>query len=308
MIIEPVPLAQYYQAALFLAGGAGQDAAQSAQARMLEHFAKTYVSRATLYQARAGAGLAPGQERVLAASMLVQSAGKTGFLVHSPAASPGVDFDALVAMLAHVSRLGLAGGLSMVQELLTPGPSQDITALQRAGYELLAELIYMRQNVSEAIAPSPLAGAGRRNYGQYTEQELGEVILRTYEDSRDCPRLRGVRRIEDIIAGHKASGMFFPDGWAIYYLGGKPAGCILINESTADQEAELVYFGVVPEFRGKGLSRLMLREGAAQVRSCGKRRLFLAVDAQNHFACRLYESEGFKATHRSLAYAIFHGV
>jgi ribosomal protein S18 acetylase RimI-like enzyme len=237
--------------------------------------------------------------------MLVQSAGKTGFLVHSPAAAPGVDFDALAALISHVSRLGLAGGLSMVQELLAPGPSRDIMALTRAGFDLLAELIYMRQELCEAPAPRPLAGATRLNYGQYGEGELGEVILRTYEDSRDCPRLRGVRRIEDIIAGHKASGIFCPEEWAIYYLRGKAAGCTLINDSASGEDAELVYFGVVPEFRGIGISRLMLRDGAAQLLCRGKRRLSLAVDARNDFACRLYESEGFKATHRSLAYAIF---
>lgn len=306
MTIEPVPLAQYYQAAMFLAGGAGQDAAQAAQARMLEQFAKTYMARATLYQARTGPGAAQGG-RVLAALMLVHSAGKTGFLVHSPAAAPGVDLDALVALIAHVSRLAMEGGLSMVQELLTPGPSPDITALTLAGYELLAELIYMRLNIGEARTPKPVTGASRLNYGQYTEQELGEVILRTYEESRDCPRLRGVRRIEDIIAGHKASGVFCPEEWAIYYWSGRVAGCILINDSASDQEAELVYFGVVPECRGMGISRVMLRDAVAQLVAGGKRRLSLAVDAQNDFACRLYESEGFKPTHRVLAYATFAG-
>jgi ribosomal protein S18 acetylase RimI-like enzyme len=290
---------------MFLAGGAGRDPAQLAQARMLEHFARAYIGRTTLYQALAGTDSPAGQGRVLAAAMLVQSAGKTGFLVHSSAAAPGVDFGALVSLISHVCRLGLSGGLSMVQELLTAGGAQDIAALARAGLELLAELIYMRQELCEAHASVPVAGASRLNYGQYEEPELGEVILRTYEDSRDCPRLRGVRRIEDIIAGHKASGIFCPEDWAIYYLGAKAAGCILINDIASGEDAELVYFGVVPEFRGMGISRLMLRDGAAQLLARGKRRLLLAVDARNDFACRLYESEGFKPTHRALAYAIF---
>jgi ribosomal protein S18 acetylase RimI-like enzyme len=100
--------------------------------------------------------------------------------------------------------------------------------------------------------------------------------------------------------------VFCPEEWAIYYLGDRAAGCILINDSASNQEAELVYLGVVPECRGTGISRLMLRDGAAQLRGGGKRRLSLAVDARNDFACRLYESEGFKPTHRALAYAAFH--
>ena len=42
---------------------------------------------------------------------------------------------------------------------------------------------------------------------------FAETILQTYRDSLDCPGLNGVRQIEDIIAGHKASGEFDPALW-----------------------------------------------------------------------------------------------
>jgi len=52
--------------------------------------------------------------------------------------------------------------------------------------------------------------------------------------------------------------------------------------------------GVVPEFRGKGVSRHALHAGMKHLRSIGLTEIGLEVDGSNDPAVRLYASTGFK--------------
>jgi len=299
MTIVQVSKSQYSNVAEFLVGGAERNSVFAVQSRGLEHFALANPERTSIWQALAN-------NRTLAAIMLIQSAGRTGLVVHSPSTAYGVDFNALVELISHVSRQALARGLSMVQELTAPPPNNEIAVLTAAGFELLADLIYMRLDLRTAQAPQAAAGVSRLHWGQYGDKELGEVIWRSYSESKDCPRLYGVRRMEDIIAGHQASGVFCPGQWHLYYVDGAAAGCMLVNDAASGStEAEVAYLGVAPPFRGRGLARLMLRNAAADLSDRGLTRLSLAVDAGNDFARHVYDSEGFRATHRRIAYAIF---
>jgi mycothiol synthase len=57
-------------------------------------------------------------------------------------------------------------------------------------------------------------------------------------------------------------------------------------------EVELV--GVVPQWRGRGLGRELLRWGVAQLRSRGAERIQLTVEARNELALGLYRRTGFE--------------
>jgi len=133
-------------------------------------------------------------------------------------------------------------------------------------------------------------------------RELEDVIRRSYECSGDCPGLAGVREIDDVIAGHRASGLFSPESWWIVRLDGRSAGCLLLNESLAGGDGEVVYVGVVPEFRRQGLATAMLRQAISHARRVGWRRLALAADATNLPAIRLYESFQFAVSHHREAW------
>ena len=52
--------------------------------------------------------------------------------------------------------------------------------------------------------------------------------------------------------------------------------------------------GVVPDYRGKGISRHILMAGMKYLRSAGMSEICLEVDQDNHPAFRLYTSTGFK--------------
>ena len=145
-------------------------------------------------------------------------------------------------------------------------------------------------------AASPLAAAFAR------------AIEASYEQTADCPGLVGLRRIEDIIAGHMAAGQFVPELWLALRRRGEPVGVMLVNELTQGAGFELVYLGIAAPYRGQGLARSLLAYGLGQASVRGRAnwgtdnpRLHLAVDEANPAARQLYARFGFRASTRKLA-------
>ena len=195
--------------------------------------------------------------------MIIESPGKTGVLFHTSANADGAEADCLVQLVRAMCSHTIGQGLSMVQTLLETDANQDVEMLKKAGIVKLARLVYMKLDLAAAPTYQADASIAWRNYAELAEEELAEVIRRTYEGSLDCPGLSGVRKIEDVVAGHKASGMFCPQAWWLIERDSSPAGCIIVNDSPT-----------VP----------------------------ISVDGRNHYAIRLYEAEGYRRTHCRLAY------
>jgi len=296
--IQAVGAGDQMRALEFLLAGDARDALTSARAEELRR----------LVRRRAGAGAellwARRGDKCLAAAMVMKNPGRVGMLLHSPPSAAGVDREALAAVIRTASREALAEDLVLVQTLVDQGSTDCPALLKSAGFSLLATLVYMRLSPLSRCE-SPAAGLQWRSGDQYDQRELERVIAQTYNGSLDCPALTGVRTIADVIECHKASGIYRPQSWWIVHLGRMAAGCILMNDSAVPQTAEIVYLGVVPACRGRGLGRAMLRHAAADARSRGLRAIELAVDDANAYAMRLYESEGFRAARRQWAYVMF---
>jgi len=249
---------------------------------------------------------ARSDRRTLAAALVIEGLGRTAMLFFSPPDAPGVDRAGLMQLIGEISRDAIVGGMSLVQSLVDPQDSVVASVLEDSGMIVLAELIYMNRDLL-ITPPSPQVSRddlGWRNYRQFTETQLGQVISQSYIDSADCPALRGVRRMPDVIAGHKCSGSFRPEAWWIVDCGlsGEPAGCILVNDSTRGPSADIIYMGVAPEFRRRGLARAMLDRTIAQAAERDRQWVSVAVDTRNEHALRIYQQCGFIEIHRKLAY------
>jgi ribosomal-protein-alanine N-acetyltransferase len=70
----------------------------------------------------------------------------------------------------------------------------------------------------------------------------------------------------------------------------------------ANDEAEILSFGVRPSFRNRGLGRSLLEMVMAQLRASGTKRLFLEVKDGNEAALRLYRSFGGEVVGRRQRY------
>jgi ribosomal protein S18 acetylase RimI-like enzyme len=84
-------------------------------------------------------------------------------------------------------------------------------------------------------------------------------------------------------------------------LHGQVAGCLLLSEIPARHGLELVYLGIAPFARGRGLGRGLMQ----RVLAIASRRHFevttLAVDAANTPAVRLYRRCGYTSVAQRIA-------
>jgi mycothiol synthase len=74
---------------------------------------------------------------------------------------------------------------------------------------------------------------------------------------------------------------------------GADLGCLLLADHPDQRIWELVYMGIVPEARGRGLGLALARQAQWRARQAGAERLVLAVDAANEPALRGYAAAGF---------------
>lgn len=127
-----------------------------------------------------------------------------------------------------------------------------------------------------------------------TEEEFRAVLQATYEGSLDMPELDGARGLDDILEGHRAAGLFLPERWQLGRIPGEPdaAAVLLMAEVPARDAWEVIYLGLTPAARGRGLGRAVLRH-ALDLARAHTPRLELAVDLRNAPAVRLYRATGF---------------
>jgi len=207
----------------------------------------------------------------------------------------------LRAAAAHALRRHRARLIQAIAEPEGPGPLA--AAIERAGFDRLAVLSYMRRPIRfEDKLLAPPAGLEWRPYSIFRHGLFARSILRTYRDSLDCPKLAGLRPIDDTIATHKHTGTFSSKTWRLAMAGGDPIGAVLVNENQG--RGDLVYLGVAPESRGRGIGRALLERGIRDTAEMGLPQMGLAVDVGNAPALRLYERSGFHEVRRRLAYFI----
>jgi len=193
--------------------------------------------------------------------------------------------------------------LHYAQALIEPEAADKHTLLQATGFRYLTQLIYLQREAS--AVGLDLADAERASWLAYDarhHEDFARVLVQTYEDSRDCPELTGLRPIDAVIASHKAAGQFDPGLWEVACIDGEHAGCILLSTLPSGRLLEVVYMGVVPAWRGRGVGKLLLGRAVEHCRAAGASQLTAVVDRRNTPARPLYARFGFKATARREAY------
>ena len=195
-------------------------------------------------------------------------------------------------------------GARLIQSLTEPeGTSPLALAVERAGFDRLAVLSYMRRPIrpeDRLLEPPP--GLAWRPYSLFRHRLFARTILSTYRESLDCPKLTGLRPINDTIATHKHTGTFRPRTWRLAIAEGKPTGVVLVSENQG--RGDLVYLGVVPEARRRGIGRAVMDRAIRDTAEVGLPQMGLAVDVSNIPAMRLYERAGFREIRRRLAHFV----
>lgn len=238
--------------------------------------------------------------RVPVAAIWVQHGAGNTATVWLPATSD-VEAEALLrAAREYIDQHGI--GLA---QILTPadGPV-DAGALTATGFPRLVDLIYL---YCEASVPTELEPADRDDVeflpGAGEEPErLKALLQRTYVDSLDCPALDAARPMGDVIATYREQGEYDPARWFFVVRNGVDIGALLLSEHPDAGNWELIYMGVTPEARGRGLGATIASRALQVAALGGAKRLMLAVDQENHHALNAYRAAGFRQWDRQTVY------
>ena len=249
--------------------------------------------------------IASGSDQSLTASLLlVPSAGKTAMVFLSPVTEESVDDAAHLAQACVKAQD--PSKLRLVQSLLDSWQNHEATAFAKAGFGRLANLLYLQRSLDPAPSGEEVRLETNGEFdvlrwGLTTRGRFEKAILASYENTRDCPGLVGLRSIDDVLASHRASGVFTPELWHCFWKDGEPVGVMLINLMTQRSSAELVYLGLSEKWRGKGLGKRLMLYAIALTSQRGCSTMMTAVDEENPPAVALYESLGFAPHARKLA-------
>lgn len=200
----------------------------------------------------------------------------------------------LADLLAFAAASADARRHRFAQVMLPPEAAEQArSALARAGFSHLADLLYMHRSAYDPVPMRPVDGVAWLTLADVGEAAFADIIRRTYIDSLDCPGLTGVRSMQDILASHRGAGEFDPSGWFALQHRGQAAGVLITARTATRTSLEVVYVGLVPEARGRGLGRLCMHHAILRARDLAMGRVSLAVDAANSAARRLYDAMGF---------------
>lgn len=255
----------------------------------------------------AGLWVAEQAGKLTQAALPVRSPGRTMLLFASPITGGPAAEAVLGRLIGSASRATAEKDVHLAQALIDPTDDVMQRVYTAAGFTQMAELIYLNGEPPRDAAPPLLpAQFSWVTYSPRVHEQFAEAIAASYHESLDCPSLNGVRDMEDVIEGHKASGVFDPNHWMLLCGEGKPLGVLLLAASgratngTGDV-VELVYLGLAPRARGKKLGEVLVKQAMAVVKQEKHERLSLAVDARNVPALKLYYRHGMNRVAAKLA-------
>ncbi|MSR41741.1 MAG: GNAT family N-acetyltransferase [Phycisphaerales bacterium] len=288
------PPHRFADAAALLVGGG-----PSAGERFLAHARETGISLERLVCLGEPSGV------LLGAALPIVAPGRTAMIATSSPTS--IEKAESLALLIRHAADSVRTEVDLAQALVPPERTLEIHAFDRAGFSRLATLAYLERPMPRLFTPAvaelasgwsvesiDLSIAGAR-------EEICAVLTRTYRDTLDCPELAGIRKTTDVLEGHVRAG-----GGARWWVmlrdaHGAAHGLALLNPAITDATSELVYFGLAPEARGKGLGIALLSRAIAAVTRERRGSVVLAMDTRNAPALKLYTQLGFRAVAERLA-------
>jgi len=216
-------------------------------------------------------------------------------LVWAPQCVPEAEKEVAMELIRIVNRKLDKAGVSLAQALLELREESEIALMVENGYQYLADLIYMECDVSGLTEQARITPLQQIPYNESENHaRFVEVMERTYRDTLDCPRIQGLRTPDETLHSHKTSGKFHPDRWNLYTDNTDDFGLMLLTDHPEQNAWELVYMGLVPEARGRGLGLQMVQDAIQKTKEAGRKTLLVAVDKANRFARKVYKSASFQ--------------
>ena len=243
------------------------------------------------------------QKEILTGSLLVQVQPGRSALLWPPRQIAGESRETARHLIDIALQTLAETDVRIVQALLLTDAGEDADVLRLAGFRHFSDLLYLvcldRDFPTVPLASGPLAsGVEFLAIGREQDQRIAKLVEATYVDTRDCPAVNGLRCIEDVLLGYRATGEQDLQGWFVVRHRGEDVGCLIIADHPQHSTRELIYMGLVPAARRRGLGTVVIRQVLWLAAQTGQQRLVLAVDASNEPALRMYAAAGFQAWDR----------
>lgn len=243
----------------------------------------------------AALALADRDGRLHAAAVLTRHAGRTAMAsVTAPRAAWEAQQWAPLASAALARAASL--DVDVLQSLVDPTHRHTAALLELGGLRPIGTLAYLERPLSAPlprnVAPD-MPDIRIAPWDPSDRTQLEQLLEASYIDTRDCPGLAQMRRTCDILDGHMSTGEHDPSMWWIMHDAQGPCGLALLSPVPSADCVEVVYFGLAPRVRGRGLSRALLAHAIDALVGRRERTVALACDEGNVAALRLYRSFGF---------------
>jgi ribosomal protein S18 acetylase RimI-like enzyme len=137
------------------------------------------------------------------------------------------------------------------------------------------------------------------------DKRFVDVVAKSLETSLDTSDKAAVRSMGSAIAARtllesapKWQCSREVDWWRLLCYRSEPVGFVLpvtfdVTVRAGMAEGTIFHTGVIPELRGRGFGRLLLREAVQILMDSGVRRIFCDTDETNAPMIHLFESEGW---------------
>ena len=245
---------------------------------------------------------------IVGAIMTQVAAGRVGWLFAPTVAEPG----ATSSSRRPISERLIAAGIARLKtarvriaQALLPLDAEFGDLLEQNGFRRFTEMIRMvcrcEMRKSAARESPDLEFV---SFDDERRHVFEDIVARTYESSRDCPELDGLRPVSDVLDSYRAGGNFRPELWQLASHGGEFVGCVLLTEFADEHRCELQYMGVMPAARGQRLGLSLCSRAISLANECGAHELWLSVDARNEPAIRHYRTAGFDEIERRRVYIL----
>lgn len=207
-------------------------------------------------------------------------------------------------------------GPELVQTVLAIDDTQTPALLLHAGLQPLAVLDQMWLDLPQCNAPARRDAGGNQPasnssvataaipYTAKSHQRWVDLLQASYHETHDCPQLNKYRSAAASLEGYLAAVADKSFRWWRLHIEGEDAACMMLTEALPGHW-ELVYLGVTPNFRRRGLARQLLVWGVGQVEALGGASISLAVDQRNRPALSLYRSLGWRTLQSVAAWFAF---
>jgi ribosomal protein S18 acetylase RimI-like enzyme len=191
-------------------------------------------------------------------------------------------------------------GAKVIQVLL--GTADVPSSLIRNGFTHVTALLYLHKSLTDPPSGCHSRRLQLQTYPNSNPVTFLSVLKESFQDTLDCPELNDVRDVEEVMAGYKAAPGTQLDRWWLAHEGDRPVGILVTASSSDGATWELLYIGLVPSARGRGLGKELTHLLLEQTKTAGASRVVLSVDGRNRPALRMYSALGFEGYDRRDVY------